>query len=276
MADDHDKHDDHGSGGHSHGGGGHGGGHGGGGHAEGEHEGAPEWLISFADMVMLIMGFFVILLAMNMGPKGASAASATQEAESEGENPAMLDLVIALREGFNNPPSTSNPRDYILIQRMRERSSGEANQDAPPGNKPNVNSMRPSDYAGLGATVAFDDSSDLLTTDARATIADLADRVKGQKWIIEVRGHTSPMETFRNIELGLELSYKRSVAVGRALVENGVRWEQLRIAAASDNDRVVGRAYDRAADRANQRVEIIVTGELMGADPYSREASPSE
>ena len=45
----------------------------GGGHDE-EHEGAPEWLISFADMVMLIMGFFVILFALNMSPPAKAAA----------------------------------------------------------------------------------------------------------------------------------------------------------------------------------------------------------
>lgn len=71
MADEHDSHGEEGG---SHGGGGHGGGapHGGGAHEE--HEGAPEWLISFADNVALMMGFFVILLAMNMGPKGGGEA----------------------------------------------------------------------------------------------------------------------------------------------------------------------------------------------------------
>ena len=50
MSDEHDKHS-----------GGHVGGHGGGGHDEEEEAGAPEWLISFADMVMLLMGFFVMI-----------------------------------------------------------------------------------------------------------------------------------------------------------------------------------------------------------------------
>src|ERR1700761_6397949 len=84
MAEDH-GHDEHGGGGggDDHGKGehkahkSHGGGHGGGGHEE--HAGAPEWLISFADNVALLMGFFVILLAMNMGPKNKASG-----AEGEG------------------------------------------------------------------------------------------------------------------------------------------------------------------------------------------------
>ncbi|MCL4212087.1 MAG: hypothetical protein KJZ68_15650, partial [Phycisphaerales bacterium] len=68
MADAHDQSGEHGKK-HAHKRGGHGHGHGGGGHEEG-HEGAPEWLISFADMVMLMMGFFVILFALNVNPTG--------------------------------------------------------------------------------------------------------------------------------------------------------------------------------------------------------------
>ena len=74
---DHDEHGEHEEG---HGGGSHGGGHAAGGHEEG-HEGAPEWLISFADNVALMMGFFVILLAMNMGPKGSSVNNTGEPGE---------------------------------------------------------------------------------------------------------------------------------------------------------------------------------------------------
>ena len=79
-----------GQGGHS------GGGHGapGGGH-EDHHEGAPEWLISFADNVALMMGFFVILLAMNMkSPKTYEGIGGPDE---HGGNVDQLDFVLALR-----------------------------------------------------------------------------------------------------------------------------------------------------------------------------------
>ena len=68
----------------SHGGGSHGAPHAA--HEE-HHEGAPEWLISFADNVALMMGFFVILLAMNMGPK------AKGESQEEGNGKPSPDMV---------------------------------------------------------------------------------------------------------------------------------------------------------------------------------------
>src|SRR6185295_16371327 len=100
MADEtHEKHGEgegHGGGGGGHGGGGHGGGgHGGGGGHEEGHEGAPEWLISFADNVALIMGFFVILLAMNMAKKTAGGIGG--EANMGGhpnEANSMIDFAI--------------------------------------------------------------------------------------------------------------------------------------------------------------------------------------
>src|SRR5689334_21425744 len=81
------------------------GGHGGGGHsgpAHEEHEGAPEWLISFADDVALMMGFFVILLAMNMkSPVAAHTGVGSPEKEGGVPESQMLDFVIAMRDAFN-------------------------------------------------------------------------------------------------------------------------------------------------------------------------------
>src|SRR5436190_2087186 len=100
MAEHEEHKDEHGGG--SHGGGGHGGGHGGGGHAEGEHEGAPEWLISFADNVALMMGFFVILLAMNL--KKPTAGGIGGEGQNGGPpSEQMIDFVIAMRQSFHTP-----------------------------------------------------------------------------------------------------------------------------------------------------------------------------
>ena len=105
---------------------GHGGGHAAGGHGHGgggheEHEGAPEWLVSFADNVTLMMGFFVIMLAFSMGPKGGSESKGK---ETGGDPPTyFMDAAVAIREAFNNPVdlNSMDPNDPLLVQHILAR-----------------------------------------------------------------------------------------------------------------------------------------------------------
>lgn len=267
----HDEGASHGSG--SHGGGGHGHGAGGGGHEEG-HEGAPEWLISFADNVALMMGFFVILLAMNMGPK-ADPVQGGDKSETNANTGAgrgdMIDLVIAIRESFNNKfdLNSTKPEDQPFIQRIKQRMGGPANQDSVPGKAPTVQSLGKGESAKPTAMITFDDRSTTLASDARQTLSEAAARMRGERYVIEVRGHASPFEAMRQEKAARDLSYERAMAACYALVEFGIQWEMLRPVACGASDRLVARTFDRAVDRSNQRVELIVTSEIAPPDPYS-------
>ncbi len=269
----------HGSEGHKGGGHGHGGGgHGGGGHEE--HEGVPEWMISFADNTALMMGLFVILLAMNMGPKATPimGGNPTDE-EFEGSNTRMLDWALGIREAFNNPVSidSKNPREAQLVQRLKQRKNpGLSHSIAPEGDAQNQQSLRPTDYTDVGGMVTFEDGSELLSSSAKQTLTEVAEHIKGARWIVEIRGHVSPSETMHNTRKGMELSFARATAVAEQLVAQGVKWEQLRLGAAGDNERKVGRTYDRDQDRTNQRVEIIMTKETLPSDPYSTAGNKAE
>lgn len=243
---------------------GHGGGHGGGGHAEGEHEGAPEWLISFADNVALLMGFFVILLAMNMGPKGRAGSG-----ETVGENTseqAMIDFAIGVRKAFNNPVrlDSSAPADQALIKRIKQLQAGDSDalEDGAPGHRDRVQAQPDGLDTEAFAVIPFAEASTIVPAQGRDAAVHAASELRGLRWIIEVRGHTSGFEVDRDHQKGFELSHQRALAVARILADGGIPWHNIRIVACSDFDRSIPRPDSRTQAGLNQRVEIIVTDQL--------------
>ncbi len=259
MAKDH-EHDEKKGKSHGHGGGGHGGG------AHEEDEGAPEWLISFADNVTLMMGFFVILLAMNLKPAATGGAGTSKEPGHAESTPEMLDAAIAIREAFNNPIDlgSQDPQDMPLVKRVRYlRGESDATSEGAKGRDKDVRSIRPSDYFGKASLVEFSENAQELTPQAVKTLDDFAKQIAGLNLVVEIRGHTSSIESVDRPEQAMKLAHERAMEVADHLVEHGVRWTQLRLIASADNERAVPTAYDRERHRANQRVEVIVTDQVM-------------
>jgi outer membrane protein OmpA-like peptidoglycan-associated protein len=243
--------------------------HGHGAHAEHEHE--EGWIVSFADNVLLMMGFFVILLAMNMGPKGTSDAPPSGAASAEDR---VLDVAIAVREAFHNPVNmgSSEPNDQPLIRRMKERTGSGANRSKGPSGRDEKNqTIRPSDYMGEDALVQFAPRESVLSQSALKTLEEVTERTRDSRWMVEVRGHASRWESWGDVKKARDLSYERAWAVGNELVRLGLRWEQIRLVSSGDSAPAVPRARTAEDGQMNQRTEVLVLRELMPADEYGRE-----
>lgn len=248
-----------------------------GGHDGPPHEeGVPEWMVSFADNVCLIMGFFVIMLAMNMGPKvGGESSDGKQESGAVPDR--LLDLSIAIRDAFNNPvnPHSSVPADLPLVRRLQERtknSAGRSSDKAPAGNKDSVQSIRASDFYSPAGAVPFADGADDLTPASRRIAIEVADAVRGTNFIVEIRGHVSALEAQGDEQAARLLSYRRALTVARTLAEARIPWARMRLVAMGDTDRITALAYDLKSHRNNQRVEVFVTKEVVAEDPHLKES----
>ncbi len=289
------KHDNHGKkdAGHGSGGGGHGddgghkkkhGGHGGGGHGGGsheEHEGAPEWLISFADMVMLMMGFFVIMFALNAQPKGGNAGGGGEQAEGVATEQNFVDLAIAVRRAFNNDVdlNSTDPNDKALIERIKQlekNGAGTSRDEGTAGKDRNVQSVRPGDRFGRGTSVMFRAGTAELTTTAQKTIDELAKQLDGQTPLVEVYGHVGAGECVGDPQKAMKLSTERSLAVAQRLAGAGLDYWRMRVRAAGDGDRVEPYPTGATSDARNQRVEIRVLDEAAPSRERMRPMSGAD
>ena len=74
-----------------------------------ECEECPEWIFTFADLVMLMMGFFVILWVLKPTP--------TKESASQGASEEWLTVVASVREAFGYlpDPHSNDPVDLHML-----------------------------------------------------------------------------------------------------------------------------------------------------------------
>ena len=66
-----------------------------------ECEECPEWIFTFADLVMLMMGFFVILWVLKPSPSPKAAESANQD---------WVKVAAAIRDAFGYVPKAGSKR----------------------------------------------------------------------------------------------------------------------------------------------------------------------
>ena len=77
-----------------------------------ECEECPEWIFTFADLVMLMMGFFVILWVLKP-PPGKHAAAELDDIE-------LVKFIASIRDYFDFIPDTVNPDKVDLFRLLKK------------------------------------------------------------------------------------------------------------------------------------------------------------
>jgi len=234
-----------------------------------ECEECPEWIFTFADLVMLMMGFFVILWVLKPAPNPPKAG--------EQDQVLPMELLAAIREAFGHlpDPSSKDPVDvYMLMKKLDSlkplKNPGDGGKTklekkAPEGAEPEVQLIRPSKQVGTGAKVLFTPGDIALSAESKRSLDQIATEISGHTNIFMVKGHTSSddLPEGSNEEAKMDLSLKRARVAAEYLASKGVNRQTMRVQGCSTFEPIILRAYTGPLRSLNRRVEVESTGTLV-------------
>jgi chemotaxis protein MotB len=220
---------------------------------EAKEEGAPAWMVTYGDMVTLLLTFFVMLLAMS-------------EVKKEDQ---FLDFMQAVRKAFGYIGGIRHvpmeeihvPRNIQLSQMLLIPINWEDFSKSPEagirGKQPQTRDNRPGDIYVVGGRIQFPSLSAEITEKERVSIPPLAQELRGLNTMLKVIGHCSQKPT-QGTEFAdhFDLAYQRACAVRDALVAEGINERRILIEVAGTNDLVTQRAYTDPDRLQNDLVEI--------------------
>lgn len=219
-------------------------------------ESAPMWIVSFADLVTLMMSFFVVLYALKQG--GAERQLETAAAIKETFDP-----------GYVPPADSTAPMDMLIRQHRGmpgpayDNNGGHAPKptDGAEGLDQSVTALRPAKQIVTGTRITFEFNSANLDAGGAAAIKQIADKVQGLNNIMFVKGHIAPDELNLRPDDpdGMQLSFARATKVIDEFVRLGIDRKVLRPLGCGDYEPLKTAAYDAATLKLNRRVEVFST-----------------
>ena len=268
-----------------------------GGHHEEEHENHERWLVSYADMMTLLMVLFIVLFAISQVDQKKFAELKNGLAVGFGSPSVAFDggeASLMESSDSNSPMDLSSgiggtTSDATAIQEAvaaKERASASAKQKAAQQEVANFEKIKAQieeslkkegladsvkftiDERGLVVTVVtsaivFDGGEAQLLGAGQEIMRGIGPAIAGLPNRIEVDGHTNQLAaTTGTYPSGWELSSARASTVVRYLHSNAGIAENRLLAAGYADTKPLYPATDPRAASLNRRVEIIVLSSL--------------
>lgn len=225
---------------------------------EDEAPGVPEWVVTYGDMMSLLLTFFIMLVSIS-------------ELKKEGDIKALMDGLIEKFGPDKYPASASVPGDSTqrTSALAKMSSTGDRSQDdtkkAPRdaekgvGAHPTVSRINHGSVVTLGGPALFQRFSADLNDDIKSTLDVIKNVLAEKPNRLVVRGHATPepLPFDSKYRDQLDLSFARAQSVAEHLVSLGIDRNRITVSAA-------GKAEQRkptreaAGHRVNRRVDVFI------------------
>jgi len=224
--------------------------------------GVPEWVVTFGDMMSLLLCFFILLQMFS-------------ELKKDHE---FQRVITAIKEAFgysggvgvlpvDDPPlrSVIEVLESMAMKSSRESKTSQSSEEGVDGPHARVTKVRDGVVFTIGGPSTFDEFSAEVKPPVREELARLATLLAGRRNKIVIRGHANakylPKDSeWKDLD---ELSFARARNVKDVLLELGLEDEVFRLEAVGAREPVRPRAVEPNKASENRRVEIILTEQLV-------------
>ena len=246
-----------------------------GGHGGGADE---RWLITYADMITLLMAFFIMLYAMSVVnlDKFNQLAISVRSGFGGDEPKLMYDTLGVFDVDQSTGGTRGGPGGLSDVLGVMKLVAGTVGKQLGSSDKGNVK------YSASGGNVTIRVHSDdilfargsaELTTAARRTLHAVAAGLRAVTGRVRVEGHTRDLPIHGRFASNWELSAQRAINVVMFLTEDeDVSARRLSAMGFADSMPVAPNTSE--ANRAqNRRIDIVLEGPAAGASPAAAAAA---
>ena len=236
---------------------------------EDEGVGIPEWVVTFGDMMSLLLTFFIMLVSLSEIKEDEKYQALVESIKrSFGHTTAVKSMVPGEQKARNS--NQKAVRNQARAKKQDTHKGGDKVK-APVGDHRTVQIVRPGERTAIGTTVGFDESKIEFNEAAKSALLDLCIEFRGKPHKIEVRGHTSrkPLPPDSLYKDHYDLAFERCRVVRDFLVnEASIDPVRIRMSAAGAFEPRYS-SPDPELMKLNPRVEVFVidetTNDLVGS-----------
>ena len=235
-------------------------------------EGSPEWMTTFADMVTLLLCFFVLIVSFSEIKKDEQFQAVVEH----------IQQAFGMHGGGGRLPTDEDPAlsliarlEAIRMHQQRVPSRSNVKDPGQTGRESRVTTIREGTQYAVGGGVQFEPDSLELSPEAKDSLISLVENhnLAGAKNKIVLTGHAADMELMgpggvRTGDLML-FSYSRAQAVYDYLTGDEIPAEyrletvRFRVIGAGTSEPINARTYSSGEARVNRRVEVVVTEDVI-------------
>lgn len=224
--------------------------------------GIPEWVVTFGDMMSLLLTFFIMLVSMSEMKQDEKYKNVAESLRRQFGH----DMSPNASPGDHNAKS-SEFRVLSTTGRAKKKDThkGGASTKASVGENERVRIVRPGGNTAIGTVVFFADGELELNDDAKAGLDEQISLLSGKPQKIEIRGHTSQQLAIQGTTPldAMDLGYRRCRSVMTYLIEkHGISPDRIRLSTPGAGEPMY-LSSDPDKTRLNPRVEVFLLEETV-------------